>query len=222
MNPSNLCPLCGKLNPESEWACESCGAKLPHAGVRPASPQIRPAPNASAPTTWNPPGVPKFSPDRIMVRRGMDRFAAIFLACFFGAALIFVITGLSSLASNRREQSWPVVPGKILEAKISDESGTSGSKLFAPDVRYAYQVNGSQFEGHRITEIRHFTDESGAVEELSKYPAGAKVQVYYDPSNPRDSLLEPFNSSAGAGLIAMGVAAGLSGAVVGGLWFRRK
>lgn len=30
----NKCPLCGKVNPDSEWACEDCGAKLPNAGQR--------------------------------------------------------------------------------------------------------------------------------------------------------------------------------------------
>jgi hypothetical protein len=34
---NNQCPLCSKDNPESEWICESCGAKLPRHGEKAAS-----------------------------------------------------------------------------------------------------------------------------------------------------------------------------------------
>lgn len=32
MAAENKCPLCGKINPPSEWVCEECGAQLPFHG----------------------------------------------------------------------------------------------------------------------------------------------------------------------------------------------
>jgi hypothetical protein len=34
MSTENKCPLCGMLNPPTEWACESCGAQLPMHGKK--------------------------------------------------------------------------------------------------------------------------------------------------------------------------------------------
>ncbi len=30
----NKCPLCAKMNPDTEWVCEDCGAELPMHGQR--------------------------------------------------------------------------------------------------------------------------------------------------------------------------------------------
>lgn len=37
-NMENKCPLCGKVNPETEWVCEDCGATLPNKGRRDLTP----------------------------------------------------------------------------------------------------------------------------------------------------------------------------------------
>ncbi len=66
MTQENRCPLCGKLNPASEWACESCGAQLPRHGQR-ESAQTKPTakatvagkPSASTPQTTTPTPTPR-------------------------------------------------------------------------------------------------------------------------------------------------------------------
>lgn len=37
--PENKCPLCGKLNPITEWVCEDCGARLPLHGKGTSTPK---------------------------------------------------------------------------------------------------------------------------------------------------------------------------------------
>jgi hypothetical protein len=95
----NTCPLCGKQNPATEWACEECGAKLPLHGVRaaPVAPAASTTPVAALKPT---PGMGSVvSPNDSAVRTGR--------CCGWGCGallLIFVVLplGCSLLAPKHK------------------------------------------------------------------------------------------------------------------------
>ena len=90
---------------------------------------------------------------------------------------------------------WPHTKGTVLSATVQ-VSHHGNSRQEAPLVLYAYQVNGQVFQGHRVRvgdgfgRTRVAGTESSAANTVARYPSGAPVTVYYDPTNPSCSALE--------------------------------
>jgi hypothetical protein len=135
--------------------------------------------------------------------------------------LFFVILGLvvlyiyfRNMARVRASEGWPASQGTILESWVREETSTdsdgSSSSHYYPEVRYGYQVMGSEYQGDKIA----FGPKTGgargkAMKVLSKYPKGGTVTVFYDPEKPSVAVLERNISKAflvyGVILIAMGI-----------------
>ena len=76
--------------------------------------------------------------------------------------------------------------GKMLQSKV----GRGYITHRGVDFDYAYSVNGIDYTGHRYRYDDHNTAfEYGAV--TNAYPLGSRQTVYYNPSHPADSLLQP-------------------------------
>jgi len=90
---------------------------------------------------------------------------------------------------------WPQTMGTVLSATVQVAQRGS-TRQEAPLVLYAYQVDGQVFQGHRV----HVADDPGrarladadssASNTVARYPSGALVVVYFDPTNPANSALE--------------------------------
>lgn len=91
--------------------------------------------------------------------------------------------------------SWPHTMGTVISATVQ-VSHHANSRQEAPLVLYAYQVQGEVFQGSRVRvgdefgRVRTAGTESSASNTVARYPAGACVIVYYDPTNPANSALE--------------------------------
>jgi len=85
-----------------------------------------------------------------------------------------------------RQAAWPYTRGTVLSATVQ-MSHTSRARHQSPLVLYAYQVDGRMFQGHRV---RLTGLSATASEVIARYPAGASVVVYYDPTDPANSALE--------------------------------
>lgn len=131
---------------------------------------------------------------------------------FFGFFLPFAgfamaISGVVSYLRLRRiivaSRTWPKAVGKIVAAAVSTiyerNSGDTESTLnrttkkYRADVQYTYRVGQRDFAAAAITlgwaPLYGFARDAEAV--VAKYPAGAEVDVYYDPANPELCMLEP-------------------------------
>lgn len=99
----------------------------------------------------------------------------------------------------RAARSWIPVRGKIISSRIEARevrvSISRGNTTQSTEVRnfpaitFAYTVNGLRFEGTRHT-LRNEVGNFQVTETLARYPKGAQVTIYYDPSNPRASVIE--------------------------------
>lgn len=116
--------------------------------------------------------------------------------------LVLAGLGVALLLRARRSStvpslagSWPHTMGTVLSATLQ-VSHQGNSRQENPLVLYAYQVNGQVFQGHRVRvgdemgRVRVAGAPSSASSTIARYPAGASVIVYYDPSNPANSALE--------------------------------
>ncbi|MGB8858486.1 MAG: DUF3592 domain-containing protein [Ilumatobacteraceae bacterium] len=112
-----------------------------------------------------------------------------------GLAVHLLMRSRRSASARSMAVGWPHTMGTVLSATVQvSHHGTSRQE--SPLVLYAYQVNGQVFQGHRVRvgdelgRVRVAGTDSSASNTVARYPSGASVIVYYDPSNPANSALE--------------------------------
>jgi hypothetical protein len=111
--------------------------------------------------------------------------------------LLFVLLIIMSLSSNPKPLAWLFTrsdnylkaEGRIISSKIST-GGVWGGWRF--EIRYEYKIGSQTFTSDRV----HFgyqslREKSYAQAYIDKYFIGKKVTVFYDPSDPNKSVLEP-------------------------------
>ncbi|MBN2809626.1 MAG: DUF3592 domain-containing protein [Deltaproteobacteria bacterium] len=168
--------------------------------------------------------------NRENIERERQLLKKVFIAFFFVLVMIFAAAKtymFIELWQSRQELSrarlslhWPAVTGKILRSDIRQWSckNRSGQQIpyYAVDLEYSYMVAHHLHQGHRLRfgyrgESRRDKIES----QLQRCSAGTEVEVYYNPQDPAEAVLEPGNlaaiqrkiTGAWGGLISMAVAA---------------
>jgi len=88
------------------------------------------------------------------------------------------------------------VEGDILKAWVEPLSTGDGYRV---EIRYAYESNGQKYEGCQTdlgllftTRLngKHFQTEAGAKQYVAEVLATPKIQVWIDPTNPSQALLD--------------------------------
>jgi hypothetical protein len=86
--------------------------------------------------------------------------------------------------------SWPKTEGVIIHSSIEKNRSSKGKATYSADIRYEFYVNDTLFEGSRVSFGNVSTSDSeDAKKKLRKYPLQKKVDVYYDPEFPGESVL---------------------------------
>jgi hypothetical protein len=92
--------------------------------------------------------------------------------------------------------AWPRAPWRVTASWIGKttmpgEFAYPGIIAHEPQVSYSYEVAATTYQGVRISFAKPiFATKKRAAGIVARYPAGAEVQVAYDPANPRESVLE--------------------------------
>jgi len=139
---------------------------------------------------------------------------------FFSVALF--VMGIALLAQNRsvlrrahRSRSWPCVTGIVQGSHVEKIAVDREYTSYTANVMYEYEVDGQMYQSCCV----YFGDVAGLALPIfprrlvRKYPAGRRVKVFFDPSNPKSSTLKPginrhviYQLMAGVVLIGAGIA----------------
>ena len=111
---------------------------------------------------------------------------AIILGLFIIAGFIVTLWGGIIIIRARKTQRWPVTEGTIEQS-----APTSEANDLLPHILFSYTV-----ATHTYQHTLEFPGGVNPSPELAthyvrKYPAGAKVPVYYNPDQPDQATLEP-------------------------------
>lgn len=115
------------------------------------------------------------------------------LVCGLGAALI--VAGHCTWRAGRATRSYTRTRGRVVRAEVEESRRTSeeGGARFKPVVRYAFEVRGRTYESERISAGAgtgvDSADPQDARRVVGRYPSGAEVDVWFDPLDPRRSVL---------------------------------
>ncbi len=116
---------------------------------------------------------------------------------FLVIAAIFLELARRMLGRQRAARGWPATRGQVLMSDIQAQtrrSGLSGgrSTTYYATVIYQYRIGGADYRCNRISpgDELGFGNSDRAMARARRYPAGAEVQVFYNPVNPAEAVLE--------------------------------
>lgn len=152
------------------------------------SPKPGPAKAPPDPTSrlvWAAAAVPIVVAGLVLMGKGAWAGAALVLAIPFALAAAIAV----KLREVRRAATWTKASGRILRSELVTRTH-GGRDAQLPFVEYEFSVGFAKHRGSRVSigEILPGSPQVANVPRL--FPAGAGVTVYYNPADPRESVLD--------------------------------
>ena len=139
----------------------------------------------------------------LKVLRVAQWFFTILGAGFAIVSVCVLAMFLSERRAARASSEWPSVEGRILSSELdfwqerNRDTGRS-TTVYVANVEYGYRVNGKRhmsrrvaFGGRGSTASAKGYDKSAVQAVVERYPTGKAVDVYHDPHDPAQAVLEP-------------------------------
>jgi len=128
----------------------------------------------------------------------MDSSLAISVS--FGAiATILLVIGILGIVAGQKQATWSRVSGRVVRSKVEYRG-----EEFAADIVYSYQHNDVEYTGDTVSFPQIVYNWRGPAERICRrYPEGATINVYLNPQDPTQSVLEP---PSGTGVVAFLIA----------------
>ena len=108
----------------------------------------------------------------------------------------FVYRIFQGVTSNR----WPFAIGELESSELKEViykgsdagGGVDSASAWVVNFKYSYSVSDRKYKGSRVTYSDGINKTSRALKKLQKrYQGKSLIQVYYNPGNPRQSVLVP-------------------------------
>jgi hypothetical protein len=131
-------------------------------------------------------------------------------------ALVTLVFTLPDLPDARASSSWPSVPGVVISQKTFQDE--VGADAFA---KYRYAVGGKTYTSSRIRFMKGVFILNQPHDAESRYAEGKEVEVYYKPTAPEVSVLEP-GATSGLNRLYFALLAPALGLVLGVAWMARS
>lgn len=107
----------------------------------------------------------------------------------------FLNYGIGQMSQAKKSVDWPSAPGTVTKSEKEKRTTTEGTgsdkktiTYYAAVINYEYKVDGKTHNSNRIAFGGQNRNRSAEL--LNKYPKGKSVDVFYDPDNPREAVLE--------------------------------
>jgi hypothetical protein len=117
-------------------------------------------------------------------------------------SLVFVVIGavilryaMRTAEKARQSESWPSTEGEIAHSATlyqTDSTPTNnGVATCKADIAYRYKVRGANYSSSKVALLDLASSSGRGQSIVQRYPDKSKVQVYYNPADPSESILEP-------------------------------
>ncbi len=115
----------------------------------------------------------------------------LLIAVLFSAVILLALA--AKLVEVYRARNWLTTTGTVTESKVQArkrQTMDEGTRFESePRVTYEYEVGGKRYRASRISFGEHIGG-ADVMPTLARYAVGNEVQVYYNPTNPEEAILE--------------------------------
>lgn len=147
-----------------------------------------------------------------MTGRGLGSCLVVGIGLLFavaGGCVAFLI-GKPILDNAKASESWPSVPGRIIESEM-ERHRNDGKTTYSALIAYEFTVNNQTFEGDGVWFGQYSTSDRSEISNIVRqYPVGQQVDVYYAADDPTNCVLQPGVTTSsylvfGIGLLFLGI-----------------
>ena len=121
-------------------------------------------------------------------RRNRVLIAVGLIILIVGAAVLSIFF-VRPLVHWKSAQSWPSADAQILSSEI-EISRVKNSTSYEAKFDYAFDVDGQEWHGHQYGFFVFSGSEEASEELVNRYPVGTEHQVFYNPSQPSDAVMD--------------------------------
>jgi hypothetical protein len=136
-------------------------------------------------------------------------------------AVVFLAIAAWTIRAAKARRGWPSVRGTVTGGSIRQKTSGVGDEetvTLVPVVEFQYEAGSKTYSatGPGLGEIG-YGSRSRAEKVLARYPAGAAVEVHYNPAKPAQAFLESGNTlgwimlGVGLAILAVAVVLGIYG-----------
>jgi hypothetical protein len=131
--------------------------------------------------------------------------SSVFTIGFGLSGVYLTVQYLKARTLARQSMTWPAIRGEVTTSWV--RKGSLQGRGMRAIVKYTYTVMGQTYESDKLSTadlsgMKLTGPESGAKQVTKQYPKGRQVNVYYDPQNPAQAVLErDLNGQNGQGLL---------------------
>jgi hypothetical protein len=101
------------------------------------------------------------------------------------------ITGIVTRKEAIDSKNWPKVEATLLSTTVKSNSGESGGKTYAPDIRCKFTVGGSEYKGTEYDLSASYGSKNKAEDKINLIKQMKPLFLHYKPSNPEINVINP-------------------------------
>ena len=101
------------------------------------------------------------------------------------------VHGVEVLMRQHAAESFPSTQGTVLHSGVTTTRGSKGGIHYHVSISYQYVVDGQTYVGRLYRYDGHPGNEAVVNAVVGSHPAGSALEVYYNPRDPRDTVLSP-------------------------------
>lgn len=129
-------------------------------------------------------------------------FGLVGLFLLLGGGMLFL--GLRGMRAARASHGWPSEPGTVISSELITSGGRK-SRWYHAQVTYTFVVNGQSYTGDKVVfgdpRSSSMAKQQRAVD---RYTPGAHVEVFYNPQQPQEAVLERKTGGGSVSRVVMG------------------
>ncbi|MBL4884939.1 MAG: DUF3592 domain-containing protein [Planctomycetaceae bacterium] len=149
---------------------------------------------------------------------GCGIIGALFMGTIFAVVggCFMWFWGWPVLQMAKASQDWPSTNGSVLSSEVVSNRDNDGDTSYRPQIEYSYQVDGQDYQQGNIRYDGDWgsSNSSYAHKTVREYPIGKQVDIYYDPENVTEAVLEPGVTWASYSILGFGLIFFLVGSVI--------
>lgn len=114
--------------------------------------------------------------------------------------ILFILIGLvisyftySLLINSFESKNWPKKEGVILSSEFVSSIDSDKKPIYTAEILYEYYIENIKYVGNSVTVggLTYTSNPNYAQLLINKYQKNTKVEVFYNPKNPEQAVLEP-------------------------------